>query len=233
MPVSRTSTPQPSTSRTPYPSRQLPLTRKNLACHLLHQRERLYSHDCPNIEIGSSTKAPSSRIAITDPGQAYTPSPSERSQTKEHRYPMGYEWQVQVAVRTRRRFRNSGPPPLRQSVIRYNDLPNWNRTPSPAPAYNTVDPHPPLTNAWNGTYPNYPPFWRIFKERFGYCKGKAEGFDVVFPVDWRYRREDTGTFPVWVLNTKYHETGDDFADSLEVMYMLDVGVDTDYWEGAM
>src|SRR3984957_5991663 len=64
MPASRTSTPQPSTSRFPYPSRQLPLTRKNLACHLLHQRERLYSHDCPNITIGSSTKAPSSRIAI-------------------------------------------------------------------------------------------------------------------------------------------------------------------------
>ena len=76
--------------------------------------------------------------------------------------------------------------------------------------------------------PNYPPFARIFKERFGYCKGKAEGFDVIFPIDWRYRAEDTGTFPVWPLDTSYKETNDDFADSLEVMYMLDVGADTDY-----
>jgi len=76
--------------------------------------------------------------------------------------------------------------------------------------------------------PNYPPFARIFKERFGYCKGKAEGFDVIFPIDWRYRAEDTGTFPVWTLDTSYKATSDDFADSLEVMYMLDVGEDVDY-----
>ena len=222
MPASRTLSLH--TGLTPYP----PLSRRNLANNRLLSHEHLYSHDCPSPDTDNSTIGLDSRIVVTDQGDPYSPSPSERSRTKEHQYPMGYEWQTQVGIRTRRRFRNNGPPPLRRSVIRYNDLPNWIRTPSPAPAYDAEDPNPPLTNAWNGTYPNYPPFWKIFKERFGYCKGKAEGFDVVFPVDWRYRSEDTGTFPVWVLDTKYHETGDNFADSLEVMYMLDVGEDVDY-----
>src|SRR3984957_6573484 len=132
------------TGRTPHP----PLTCRNLACHRLVSHEHLDSDDCPTIKIGSSTEAPSSRIAITDLGRAYAPSPSERSLTREAQYPMGYIWQTQVGVRTRRRFRNYRPPPLRRSVITYNELPNWNRTPSPAPAYDTDDPNPPFTNAW-------------------------------------------------------------------------------------
>jgi len=141
---------------------------------------------------------------------------------------MGYIWQTQVGEHTQRRFRNYQPPPLCCSIIRYNELSNWNRTPTPAPAYDASDPNPPFTNAWGGDHPNYPPFSQIFKERFGYCKGKAEGFDVVFPIDWRYRREDTGTFPIWVLDTRYHETGYNFADSLEVMHMLNVSGDVNY-----
>jgi len=142
MPASRPSTPHPS--RIPYP----PLTWRNLACYLLLSHEHLDSHDCPTIEVGSSTKVPSSWFTITDPGQAYTLSPSERMLTKENQYPMGYIWQTQVAVCTCHHFRNVGPPPLCHLVIWYNDLPNWNRTPSPAPAYNTDDPNPPFMNAW-------------------------------------------------------------------------------------
>ena len=222
MPASRTLSLH--TGLTPHP----PLTRRNLAICRLMTHEHLNSEDCPTIKIDSSTESLFSRIAVTDQGQAYTPSPSERSLTREAQYPMGYIWQTQVGVRTRRRFRNYQPPPLCRSIVTYNELPNWNRTPSPAPAYDINDPNPPFTNAWGGNHPNYPPFYRIFKEHFGYCKGKAEGFDVVFPIDWRYRSEDTGTFPVWVLNTRYNKRGDNFADSLEVMYMLDIGEDVDY-----
>src|ERR1700722_20845659 len=159
MPASRTLSLH--TGLTPYP----PLSRRNLANNRLRSHEPLYALHCPSPDTDNSSIGLDSRIVVTDQGDPYSPSPSERSRTKEHQYPMGYEWQTQVGIRTRRRFRNYRPPPLRRSVIRYNELSNWNRTPSPPPLYNTDDPSPPFTNAWSGTNPNYPPFARIFKER--------------------------------------------------------------------
>src|ERR1700722_11725742 len=108
MPTSRTLSLH--TGLTPYP----PLSRRNLASNRLLSHEHLASHDCPSPDDDTSTVGLESRIAVTDLGRPYTPSPSEQSRTKEHQYPMGYEWQTQIGIRTRRRFRNARPPPLRR-----------------------------------------------------------------------------------------------------------------------